>query len=125
MRADIGLLQPKTCPHCKEPNKPDAQFCFKCHFVMSFEVYQKGMEERETKDREIHGLKEQVNEMGNIMNKVVPAIQSVMKELEGYKQELGLYRVQYGGRRFTKKEQQRIQEFQKQLGSMPDDDNNL
>jgi hypothetical protein len=58
-----NILQPKTCPHCREPNKPDAQFCFKCNFVMSFEAYQKGMEERETKDREISELKEQMYKM--------------------------------------------------------------
>ena len=89
---------------------------------MSFETYQKGVEEREKKDQEIHGLKEQVNEMGNIMNEVVPAIKKVMKELEGYKKELGLYREQYGGRHFTKEEQQRIQELQEQWASMPDHD---
>jgi integrase/recombinase XerD len=29
----VNIIQPKTCPNCKEPNKPDAQFCFKCNFV--------------------------------------------------------------------------------------------
>jgi hypothetical protein len=83
-----NILQPKICPHCREPNKPDAQFCFKCNFVMSFEVYHKTMEETERKDQEIYGLKEQVNEMGNIMNEVVPAIKKVMKESEGYKKRV-------------------------------------
>jgi hypothetical protein len=92
---------------------------------MSFEVYQKGMEETERKDQEIHGLKEQVNQMGNIMNKVVPAIQSVMKELETYKKEVELYREQYKGRHLTKEEQQRIQELQEQWASMPDTDNDV
>ena len=118
----VNVLAPKMCPHCREPNRPDAQFCFKCNFVMSFEAYHKGMEEREKKDQEIYGLKEQVNEMGTIINEVVPAIKKIMKELEGYKQELGLYREQYGGRRFTEEEQQRIQELQKQYKDMPDDD---
>jgi len=80
------------------------------------------MEEREKKDQEIYGLKEQVNEMGNIMNEVVPAMKEVRNELDGYKKELGLYRAQYGGRRFTKEEQQRIQELQEQWASMPDHD---
>jgi hypothetical protein len=62
-KQSTNILQPKTCPHCKEPNRPDAQFCFKCNFVMSFEAYQKGMEEREKKDLEIHELKEQMNKM--------------------------------------------------------------
>jgi hypothetical protein len=33
----VSILQSKTCPNCREPNKSDAQFCFKCNFVMSFE----------------------------------------------------------------------------------------
>jgi len=44
-----NILQPKMCPHCKEPNKPDAQFCFKCNFVMSFEAYHKSVEDRQKK----------------------------------------------------------------------------
>ena len=62
-KQSTNILQPKNCPNCREPNKPDAQFCFKCNFVMSFEVYQKGMEEREKKDQEIYGLKEQMCKM--------------------------------------------------------------
>jgi integrase len=59
----VSILQSKTCPHCREPNKLDAIFCFKCHFIMSFEAYQKGMEEREKKDREISELREQIEEI--------------------------------------------------------------
>jgi integrase/recombinase XerD len=56
----INILQPKTCPSCRELNKPDAHFCAKCNFIMSFEAYQKGMEERKKKDQEILELKEQM-----------------------------------------------------------------
>ncbi len=59
----VNILQYKTCPSCREPNKPDAQFCFNCNFVMCFEVYQKGREEREKKDQEILELKEQMSKM--------------------------------------------------------------
>lgn len=117
-----NILQPKICPHCREPNKPDAQFCFKCNFVMSFEAYQAGMEEKEKKNQEIYGLKEQVNEMGGIIKEIVPAIKIVMKELEGYKKALGLYREQYGWRKFTDEERQRIQELQENIRTLPDDD---
>ena len=57
----INILQSIICPSCKESNKPDAQFCFKCNFIMSFEVYTKSVEERERKDREIQELREQIN----------------------------------------------------------------
>jgi glutaredoxin len=59
----VNILAPKICPHCKEQNRPDAQFCYKCNFVISFEAHQKSMEERERKDQEIRELKEQVGEI--------------------------------------------------------------
>jgi hypothetical protein len=44
------LLQPKVCPMCNEPNKPDARFCInvKCGMPLSFDAYQ------ETKEKELH-----------------------------------------------------------------------
>ena len=59
----VNILEPKKCPHCKEPNRPDAQFCFRCNFVMSFDAYQADKEEREKKDQAISELKEQTNKM--------------------------------------------------------------
>ncbi|MGB6594485.1 MAG: hypothetical protein WBE68_23540, partial [Candidatus Nitrosopolaris sp.] len=71
----VNILQPKTCTHCKESNRPDAQFCFKCNFVMSFEAYQKGMEEREKKDQEIHELKEQMAKMEESQLKITELLE--------------------------------------------------
>jgi integrase/recombinase XerD len=55
----VNILAPKVCPNpnCKEPNKPDAQFCFKCNFVMSFDAYHKTVEEKEKKDQELQALR--------------------------------------------------------------------
>jgi integrase/recombinase XerD len=82
-----NILQPKTCPHCREPNKPDAQYCFKCNFVMSFEAYQKGMEEGQRKDQEVNELKEQMAKMNELVEKLhgyvelyKPAFETVMKQ---------------------------------------------
>jgi integrase len=84
----VNILQPKTCPNCREPNKPDAQFCFKCNFVMSFEVYHKGVEEREKNNQEILELKEQMTKMNDLVGELNHAVQiykpvfdSVMKQL--------------------------------------------
>lgn len=86
-----NILQPKTCPHCRKPNRPDAQFCFKCNFVMSFDAYQKGMEERERKNQEILELKEQINKMNDLVGELNHAVQfykpvfdSVMKQLNAH-----------------------------------------
>jgi uncharacterized coiled-coil DUF342 family protein len=72
------------------------------------------------KEQEIDELKNQINEMGGMMNEVVPAIKKVRDELEGYKKELGLYRERYGGRHFTKEERKKIEEFRGQMNTLPD-----
>lgn len=77
-KQSINILQPKTCPHCREPNKPDAQFCYKCHFVMSFEAYHKGVEEREKKDQEIHELKEQVEEIRDLYQGLIKTLKEAV-----------------------------------------------
>jgi hypothetical protein len=82
---------------------------------MSFEAYQKGMDEREKKDREIHELKEQMNDMGDTMKKLA-------YDVKTYKNEFELYVEQFGGRRLTREERQRIQEFRKEMDTLPDDD---
>jgi predicted amidophosphoribosyltransferase len=48
----VNILSPKICPSCREPNRPDAQFCFRCNFTISFEAHQESIEEKEKKDQE-------------------------------------------------------------------------
>src|SRR5262249_13420106 len=62
-KQSVNILRPKICPHCNEPNRPDSQFCFKCHFIISFDAYQKNIDEKEKKDEEILELKEQMSKM--------------------------------------------------------------
>jgi len=59
----INILESKSCPSCHESNRPDAQFCFKCNSMMSFEAYQKIEEERQKKDQELKDLKEEMSQM--------------------------------------------------------------
>jgi integrase/recombinase XerD len=82
-KQSINILQPKSCPNCRELNKPDVQFCFKCNFVMSFEAYQKGMEEREKKDQEVNDLKEQVHKMQQGFNLFFRHQQELVKGILG------------------------------------------
>jgi integrase len=32
-----GLLKPKQCPNCEEPNKPESKFCVKCKQILSYD----------------------------------------------------------------------------------------
>jgi integrase len=73
-KQSINILQPMICPSCKESNKPDAQFCYKCNFIMSYSAYQKDREEREKKDQEIHELKEQVGEIRDLYQRLIKTL---------------------------------------------------
>ncbi|MDQ3852630.1 MAG: hypothetical protein M3299_07335, partial [Thermoproteota archaeon] len=42
-------LQPKYCPICREANKPNADFCFSCNWILS----KKGYLENKEKEAEV------------------------------------------------------------------------
>lgn len=60
---DSGILRPKECPNCNEPNKPDSKFCAKCSIVLTYDAYNEMTEEKEKTANEVHILRSQFNEM--------------------------------------------------------------
>jgi DNA-binding protein H-NS len=78
----IDILKAKTCSNCMEPNKPDAQFCFKCNFVMSFEAYHKTMEEKERNDQELRALRNEQQIMKEHMARVEESQLKITELLE-------------------------------------------
>jgi hypothetical protein len=74
---------------------------------MSFDVYQKDMEEKGRKDHEILELKDLVFKMGVAMN-------NLTKGFELYKKEFELYRSQFGNRSLTEAERERLREAREQ-----------
>jgi integrase/recombinase XerD len=52
-----GLLKPRLCPNCSETNKPESRFCAKCKFVLSYDGYNKKMQEYENAKKELEELK--------------------------------------------------------------------
>jgi DNA-binding protein H-NS len=81
-KQSINILQPKACSNCRELNKPDAQFCFKCSFVMSFEAYQKGVEERNKKDQELQALRNEQQMLKEQMAKMEESQLKITELLE-------------------------------------------
>ena len=96
-KEQVNILQPKTCPHCREPNRPDAQFCFKCNFIISFEAYNRGIEDRERKDQELATVKEQMSKMDD-------AIISLNSSMEFYKRQFNAYFKTFGARPLSPEE---------------------
>ncbi len=65
-----NLLKPKQCPNCDESNKPEARFCAKCKFVLSFDAFNETIEEAEntkkmlvTLEQTTASLKDEINEL--------------------------------------------------------------
>ena len=54
----IDQLNPKQCPNCTEPNKPDSKFCAKCRMVLTYDAYSETIEETQRKESEVKELKE-------------------------------------------------------------------
>jgi hypothetical protein len=78
----VNILSPKICPNpnCKESNRPDAQFCYRCNFIISFEGYQKSVEEHKRKEQEILELKDQMAQSKQEIKDRFQAYESKMAE---------------------------------------------
>jgi integrase/recombinase XerD len=51
-----NVLEPKQCPNCSEPNKPDSRFCVKCRMVLTYDAYTETIEQKEEKDMKLEEL---------------------------------------------------------------------
>jgi hypothetical protein len=58
-----SFLKPKQCPHCDEPNKPEAKFCAKCKFVISFDAFNETIEEAENNKRKLEETEKKLAEL--------------------------------------------------------------
>jgi hypothetical protein len=56
-------LKPKYCPICHESNKQDADFCFKCNWVISKKGMQQVKENDEAAAKEAENQKKEIEEM--------------------------------------------------------------
>jgi integrase/recombinase XerD len=56
----IDHLRPKQCPNCSEPNRPDSKFCAKCRMVLTYDTYEKTVDNKQEKDDVIATLSDQL-----------------------------------------------------------------
>jgi integrase/recombinase XerD len=55
---EIDKMKPKSCPNCQELNQVDARFCQKCRMILSYEEYQKTVQEEDRLDKLYEMVKE-------------------------------------------------------------------
>jgi hypothetical protein len=44
---EINVLKTKSCPNCREENKPDSKFCARCRMVLSYDAYEETLQMQE------------------------------------------------------------------------------
>jgi hypothetical protein len=87
-------MQPKYCPICHESNKYDADFCFKCNWIIS----KKGVQETKVKDEvasreaeqnkpELQKMKVRSEEQDAKIQIMMANLVSLMERLTGVKKE--------------------------------------
>jgi integrase len=54
------VLNPKQCPNCSEPNKPDSRFCIKCRMVLTYDAYNEAIDDKQQEDDALATLSDQV-----------------------------------------------------------------
>lgn len=59
-----SVLQPKYCPNCNEPNKPDSKYCENdtCGHPLSFEAYKEQKDREAEKDKRIDEMSKRLDE---------------------------------------------------------------
>jgi hypothetical protein len=117
----------RTCGRCGYVNKLENKFCERvgCNYPLT----QLALDEiKATEQAKLQLLVNESNiERDNtirVLQQELKSYEDITKELvshvETYRNEIKLFREQYGGRRFTMEEGKRLEEFQEQLRNAPD-----
>ena len=68
------------CPGCKEPNKPEAQFCKKCNLVLKYDVYSDLVQKEQQKDLELIRLSEKLEVVQEQQNQKFSEIMAMIRK---------------------------------------------
>jgi septal ring factor EnvC (AmiA/AmiB activator) len=92
---------------------------------MSFEAYQKNIEEKEKKDQELQALRNEIRETKALQQRkdqniqvLVEAVKKLDSQMKFYRNQWIEYENEFG---LTSKSRRRIAELKKQLDDLPDD----
>jgi hypothetical protein len=71
---ESGVLKPKPCPNCNEPNKPDSKFCAKCRMVLTYDAYNETLESQQEKEDKLNVMEERFNTMQSQMQSLITTL---------------------------------------------------
>jgi hypothetical protein len=82
-KQQIDVLNPKQCPNCCEPNKPDSKFCAKCRMVLTYDAYSETLEKQQEKESELQNLKEkQERDMKLMREEMENKFQNILTKID-------------------------------------------
>jgi hypothetical protein len=55
---ETDRMNPKLCPNCTEPNKPDSKFCAKCRMVLSYDAYTETIDAKVEKESQVKEMQQ-------------------------------------------------------------------
>jgi integrase/recombinase XerD len=124
--ASQSQMVSRICGRCNYVNKLESKYCERvgCNYPMTQGAFDEIKAAEQTKMQEL------VNKSNLERDNTIQELQQLTKKLDSsmqfYRNEFKLFREQYGGRHLTVEERKKIEEFQEQMKTLPDnDDDNL
>jgi integrase/recombinase XerD len=77
-----STLNPKLCPNCNEGNTQDAKFCAHCRMVLTYDAYNETIEEKQSKDKEVENLRNQMASMQEAQREILDLLKDPAKLLQ-------------------------------------------
>jgi len=82
-KEELGILKPKQCPNCNEPNKPDSKFCAKCRMVLTYDAYNETLDKQREKESEVQRLqKKYEQDMNTIREEMENKFQQILARID-------------------------------------------
>lgn len=75
------LLRPKQCPNCSESNKPEAKFCAKCKFVLSFDAFNEAVKSSDEKEKELNAMRGAISNLEKVLPMLMEKMERMNKQL--------------------------------------------
>jgi integrase len=70
----LDPLRSKQCSNCMEQNKPDAKFCVKCRFVLTYDAYNETLENQKEKEDRLTTIENQFNAMQSQIHSLLSSL---------------------------------------------------
>ena len=76
-KQQTDVLNPKQCPNCNEPNRPDQKFCAKCRMVLTYDAYSETIESEKQKQDRLALVESQLKSTQQMLQQLIEGLGKV------------------------------------------------